>query len=313
MRKLLLVLMMVVLLVIPAIAQDEPDCSVEGIQEQVSAALETYEAAAADDTDAALANVKSLSQAIEDVLTACSAIDSAASALRGGRSSDSSADADSPGTGSLSDPFRFNQPHVIAGVQLTVTGLIRPGDRIISNENMFNERPETGQEYAIAFVTFECTEQRRESCSVDSFNFRLVGTEGTLYEIPFVVYDDILDAELLPGGSAQGGLPFIISAEDTKLKLVYYPDNFFSDSGFEYFEAEPSLDNGLEISATGSVNVRSGPGTNFGVAGTLASGEIQIAFGRNIDGTWLQIVTGWVFAELVSVDGDIDALPVTSE
>ena len=62
-------------------------------------------------------------------------------------------------------------------------------------------------------------------------------------------------------------------------------------------------------------NVRSGPDTNFNVVGSLGAGESVGVDARNADGSWLRLViredtVGWIFSDLVTVDGDVDALPV---
>jgi hypothetical protein len=72
----------------------------------------------------------------------------------------------------------------------------------------------------------------------------------------------------------------------------------------------------IEISANDGINVRSGPSTDYRVIGSLVREEAATANGRNQDGTWLRIqlpdsdALGWVFAELVTTDGDASALSV---
>ncbi|MFZ2879886.1 MAG: SH3 domain-containing protein, partial [Phototrophicaceae bacterium] len=96
------------------------------------------------------------------------------------------------------------------------------------------------------------------------------------------------------------------------LRLIYN-EGFGSVSDGVFYEAEPSKDSGLEIRADSNVNIRSGPSTNAGVVDSLASGSTVIAFGRNQDGSWVQIANGWVFASLVTTDGDIMQLPITAQ
>ena len=66
--------------------------------------------------------------------------------------------------------------------------------------------------------------------------------------------------------------------------------------------------------STGNLNVRSGPSTNFGVLGTLSTGETVTISGRNPAGDWLQFQQddqiAWVFAPLLEVAGDVDLLTV---
>jgi hypothetical protein len=72
----------------------------------------------------------------------------------------------------------------------------------------------------------------------------------------------------------------------------------------------------LEAATGGNINVRSGPSTDFSVAGSLATGEIVTANGRNADSTWLRIVIpdgdalGWVRADLITPTGDTSTLAV---
>lgn len=71
------------------------------------------------------------------------------------------------------------------------------------------------------------------------------------------------------------------------------------------------------------VNVRSGPGTEFDLVGTAATGETFTAIAKNAAGDWWQVCcvagqNGWVFAELATVQGgesvpvaDLAAAPTT--
>ncbi|MCA9892195.1 MAG: SH3 domain-containing protein [Anaerolineae bacterium] len=66
-----------------------------------------------------------------------------------------------------------------------------------------------------------------------------------------------------------------------------------------------------------NINVRSGPGTNFGVSSVLTSGTTYTAIGRNADSSWLQIQfedgsLGWAFSDLLTVEDDIDSLQITN-
>jgi hypothetical protein len=65
----------------------------------------------------------------------------------------------------------------------------------------------------------------------------------------------------------------------------------------------------MSLTAKNTVNVRSGPSTNDGVVATLVAGETVTADGRNPDSDWLRVqledgTPGWVFGDLVTVDGD---------
>lgn len=56
------------------------------------------------------------------------------------------------------------------------------------------------------------------------------------------------------------------------------------------------------------INVRSGPGTEYGVTGVLVAGQVVPAYGRSAAGLWIQIGyagveggIGWVYSPLVTV------------
>lgn len=72
----------------------------------------------------------------------------------------------------------------------------------------------------------------------------------------------------------------------------------------------------FQLTATKTVTVRSEPSRGGEVVESLSSGSTMTADGQNEDGKWLHIQledgrTGWVLANLVSVDGDVSQLPVT--
>jgi hypothetical protein len=71
-----------------------------------------------------------------------------------------------------------------------------------------------------------------------------------------------------------------------------------------------------QISAATTVNIRSGPGTNYPVVGKLPPGQLLPIIGKNEAGTWWQVPlpdasTGWIAASVVNADGPFD-IPVVS-
>lgn len=82
--------------------------------------------------------------------------------------------------------------------------------------------------------------------------------------------------------------------------------------------AQPADPVDVRINASGNVNVRSGPGTNFNAIELAIPGNTYAVDGRNQDGTWLRIsvdeTLGWISRSLTSGDAAaIDALPVVGE
>jgi uncharacterized protein YraI len=72
-----------------------------------------------------------------------------------------------------------------------------------------------------------------------------------------------------------------------------------------------------ELVAPGTVNIRSGPGTNFAVIGSLAANTPMRITGRNADTSWWQVEitsgsTGWVASSVVSASNADNVFPVES-
>jgi hypothetical protein len=65
-----------------------------------------------------------------------------------------------------------------------------------------------------------------------------------------------------------------------------------------------------------TLNVRSGPGTNYGVIGQARNGERYDVSGRNAAGSWYQInfngQTGWVSGDYVRLEGDPGSVEVAA-
>jgi len=78
----------------------------------------------------------------------------------------------------------------------------------------------------------------------------------------------------------------------------------------------PTPEGPLSITLVTDMNVRGGPGTNYPVVGPGPAGESSAVVGRNSDSSWLQVEypsddgTGWVYAELVQINGNPDSAPV---
>ncbi|RME75756.1 MAG: hypothetical protein D6784_07320, partial [Chloroflexi bacterium] len=84
-------------------------------------------------------------------------------------------------------------------------------------------------------------------------------------------------------------------------------------------QADPPLPPEPYIQTDTLTNVRSGPGLNFDKVGTLAADTAAAVTGQNEAGDWWQIEfaaapggTGWVAAEVVTLVGSADSIPVVS-
>lgn len=70
--------------------------------------------------------------------------------------------------------------------------------------------------------------------------------------------------------------------------------------------------------ATGLINVRSGPGTDFSAVAALNSDEIVQLIAKTPAGDWWQIglangATGWVFGQLLETTGDVSGVAVAAD
>jgi hypothetical protein len=61
-----------------------------------------------------------------------------------------------------------------------------------------------------------------------------------------------------------------------------------------------------------NLRVRSGPGTHYETTAGLANGECVQLEGRNEAGDWLEYSHGWISAEFLSYEGQLDHLPVAT-
>lgn len=69
--------------------------------------------------------------------------------------------------------------------------------------------------------------------------------------------------------------------------------------------------------ANDAINVRSGPGLDYPIIDLLDSASTSAIVGKNAAGDWLEVdldgATGWVYAPLVTTDGDLGAVAVAAD
>lgn len=76
--------------------------------------------------------------------------------------------------------------------------------------------------------------------------------------------------------------------------------------------------NEIKATTTEVLNIRQGPARTTASLGKLQKGTTVVVVARNGDGTWLQVQIpdktdlGWVSAEFVTLDGDINTVPVAN-
>lgn len=71
-----------------------------------------------------------------------------------------------------------------------------------------------------------------------------------------------------------------------------------------------------EVQSAQTVNLRSGPGTDFEVIGVIPDGMVFAATGRNDDASWIQVknslYSGWMASFLLMPNGDFSSLPLAN-
>lgn len=307
MRKLLLFVLILSTGVTVAYAGEDSRqddlCTPEHVASEIASLYDDWmlDSSAIGSREEALARLEELNNDIQAVIDLCANI---AGPNDPGRT-------ESLGSGTLADPYTYGYAgDTFEGFSLRVINTIRPADNIIRRENMFNDRPQAGQEYIIVELELLCHESNTRRCESNYLDYELTGDSGTIYETTWVVYSNKFEVSTFGGGRGSGGLVFLIRQDDTNLRLLFR-ENMFSDD-FVVYEAEPSLDGGIRIQSSTNVNIRSEPNTVSQVVGSLPPTQSAVAIGRNSDGTWLKIPQGWVFAELVTASGEVESLPVMS-
>lgn len=313
MNRLMVVMLSVLLLVIavPALAQEDSEevaaseaepCSAGSIIQRVDGSYAEFEATrSSDDSLTTFNDVQNFYDSIGAVLDECrNIVELAASGVV------------EVGSGTFDDPYAFDYfGDTGKGYLLKINGSIRPADQYKSR---YDSNAPQGYEYVAILVSVQCVSPEESFCELSYSSFELTGDLGTVYEARYS--SSTLDVKLRPGGEGSGLVFFLINSDDTNL-LAMHSVGYYSDPVI--FRGEPAPGqvvegpggNTVTITATTSINVRGGPGTSYSVVGSFQTGQQETAVGRNSAGTWVQMERGWVFAQLVRVDGTITSLPVT--
>lgn len=216
-----------------------------------------------------------------------------------------------PGSGTFSDPYKYDTlVEAEAGLWLKVSEFTR--GRVSPHKYYAADR---GHEYVKVRVDVRCERASGAFCpTVSAYDMHIIGDNGEKYDRLYQTYrdeDELTNLELRPGSSGFGTVLYQVAAEDQNLLLIY--EYGYGDEDYIVIGAEPSLEDAIMIGAIRNSNVRSGPGTSYGIRDGLTSGEQVAAIGRNADSSWIKTRKGWVFAELISTSHELSILPIVSE
>jgi hypothetical protein len=123
--------------------------------------------------------------------------------------------------GTRGNPFPAGSAQEVRDGTFRVNSIRTDMSEEVNTMNMFNVPPETGQEWVLVNVTFNCNLPADEVCTTQLMQFELVGTTGRAYNHQMLaVLDNPFAGEVFGGGTATGDIGFIVDSSDTDLLLV---------------------------------------------------------------------------------------------
>ena len=93
---------------------------------------------------------------------------------------------------------------------------------IIKNENMFNDEPSAGGQYAMVYIKAKNLGDKKRSFSATDLH--LEGASGQVYDTSFLppIAPEAFEGEAFPGATAKGNVVFDIASEDADSVKLYY-------------------------------------------------------------------------------------------
>lgn len=310
MRKINLFLsfLLLFLLAMPVMAQDDVDCGTSSVNRQIDLWYNDYLGERGEfDSSQALEAAATFSGLVADLLETCEfAV------------TETDVEVEQTGDGSEGNPFIITAAGTVGATTINITEEVRPASELLGEAgvNNIDSVVGEGQEVLVIFLTVTCQAGAQNSCDIGDDAFRVLGDLGTAYEPTLDQYNLYLPAStaILGGSQRVGAIPFVVNADDTNLRLVYYPEGDAlspSAQGF-YYIAQGTADSFIVEPTVSELIIRNGP--NGAPVGALRSGQTANATGRTDDGEWVRIeapeADGWVSAEFLDSDRDLDSLRV---
>ena len=130
--------------------------------------------------------------------------------------------------------------------------------------------------------------------------------------------------EAPPGITMRGMAIFDVNPAASEFRVLFRPNyNSYNETGdceAVVWLQEPAIGVSADspiVVAPQVVNVRSGPGTGYGVVGKSQAGQRYAITGKSADSAWWQIdfggKKGWVAASVASAAGPIETVPVVKD
>lgn len=312
MRKIMIFIMLMMgIMVLPTTAQSENfDCSTNGVNFQIDVWYNEYIGSRGEfETDQALEAAAEFAANVQELTEACGFVATTTEAV----------DAEQTGIGTEDEPFVVLAPAVIGDTTITITNDIRPANQTLVDAGVNDASNVTEpDELFLVFLQVDCRQGSSGGCNISDRAFRLIGDLGRVYEPTLDQYNLYLPGSvpIVGGSSRTGGIPFRIDSADTNLRLIYYPDANPLEVNAEayYLIAQGTADSFEITSTTAELLIRNRPSSGGAPLGAFRTGQVGIASGRTADGSWIFVEapegTGWVSADFVDSEMDLESLPV---
>jgi hypothetical protein len=142
-------------------------------------------------------------------------------------------------------PAKFDDMLVINPVAFRIDQIVRGADaaKMVEDANQFNDPPAEGMEYVCIKITLKYLGDGQPdstySTALASNEFRLIGSQNVLYDVPTVVeplpqFSDMDANSVYAGGVISGWIVREVPAGESRLLLQYQPQFDFFDTSMRY-------------------------------------------------------------------------------
>jgi len=126
-----------------------------------------------------------------------------------------------------SNPAPVGSEVIADDMSFVILSAVRPATELIESAYVYNEDPESDEEYILVELKVTCLKSSDATCTFNPLiNVKVIGSLGVEYDMKWAVVgvEDLLDyTEFYGGATLTGSLPFIISQDEADLILVYEP------------------------------------------------------------------------------------------
>ncbi|HEY3289175.1 MAG TPA: hypothetical protein VGK87_03515 [Anaerolineae bacterium] len=145
-------------------------------------------------------------------------------------------DTSQPAGSSKDNPAPLGTEMTVKEFRITVNKVVRPADKIVAAGNMFNQKPESDQEYTQIFVTVLCNQDSKLKCHVSPYDFKASGSNGIVADATTFVtgVDGMLETTDLYGGArlVNKSLFFLVGKGETNVVLEFQAGLLFQQTAY---------------------------------------------------------------------------------